>query len=57
MLLNRCLLYTAITRASRLCVVVAREDCLERMVSNEVQNNRCTGLRRQITKYVLPDGQ
>ena len=51
MLLNRCLLYTAITRASKLCVIVARNDCLERMVSNEAHHSRCTGLRRQIEKY------
>ncbi len=51
MLLNRCLLYTAITRASRLCVIVARSDCLERMVSNEIHSNRCTGLRRRIEEY------
>ncbi len=51
MLLNRCLLYTAITRASKLCVIVARKDSLERMVSNGMHSMRSTGLVRQIMKY------
>ena len=51
MLLNRCLLYTAITRASKLCVIVARQDCLEKMVSNEMHHNRCTGLGRHVMRY------
>lgn len=51
MLLNRCLLYTAITRASKLCIIVARGDCLERMVQNDSHAARCTGLCRQLASY------
>ena len=51
MLLNRCLLYTAITRAAKLCVIVARNDCLERMVKGEAHHTRCTGLMRHTRKY------
>ena len=35
MLMTRNLLYTAITRAKRLVVIVGREDCLRRMVDND----------------------
>ncbi len=48
MLLNRCLLYTAITRASKLCILVARDDCLSRMVSSDSHIKRCTGLIRKL---------
>ena len=51
MLLNRCLLYTAITRASKMCIIVARGDCLDRMVQNDSHASRCTGLVRYIKKY------
>ena len=51
MLLNRCLLYTAITRASKMCIIVARGDCLDRMVQNDSHASRCTGLVRYIMKY------
>lgn len=51
MLLSRRLLYTAITRASRLAVIVARSDSLEYMVSNASHALRRTGLRQKIIKY------
>ena len=34
MLMTRNLLYTAVTRARRLAVIVGREDCVRRMVDN-----------------------
>jgi len=52
MLLNRCLLYTAITRASKLCIIVARSECLDRMVQNDSHAARCTGLARYLYRYV-----
>lgn len=51
MLLNRCLLYTAITRASKLCVIVARSDSLGHMVSNDSHTLRRTGLVRMLERY------
>lgn len=48
MLLNRCLLYTAITRGSKLVVLVAKRESLERMVSNDSHAVRCTGLERRL---------
>ena len=33
-LLNRCLLYTAMTRAKKMLILVGREDCLAEMVAN-----------------------
>lgn len=53
MLLNRCLLYTAITRASKLCVIVARGDSLDRMVKNDSHAQRCTGLWRILHGYCV----
>lgn len=47
-LLNRCLLYTAITRASKLCVIVARDDSLEQMVKNDSHVVRRTGLTKKL---------
>lgn len=50
-LLNRCLLYTAITRAARLCVIVARGDSLEQTVKNDSHIVRRTGLIKKLTEY------
>ena len=35
MLMTRNLLYTAVTRARRLVVIVGREDCVQEMVDND----------------------
>ncbi len=43
-LLTRHLLYTAITRASRMVVLVGREDIIRRMVDNDIVDGRYTGL-------------
>ena len=44
MLLSRHLLYTAATRAQRMLVLVGREEVLEKMVVNNRQAMRYTGL-------------
>lgn len=44
MLFNRSLLYTAITRAEKLVVLVGREDVLRYMVQNDFRRERYTGL-------------
>ncbi|MCL2433709.1 MAG: ATP-dependent RecD-like DNA helicase [Clostridia bacterium] len=45
-LLTRNLLYTAMTRARRLCVFVGRDDTLHRMAHNKQTDKRVTGLVR-----------
>ena len=44
MLLSRNLLYTAVTRAQCIVIVVGREDALRTMVENNRQSMRYTGL-------------
>ena len=44
MLLTRNLLYTAVTRAKRLVVIVGREACMRGMVDNNRILRRYTGL-------------
>ena len=44
LLLQRNLLYTAITRARKLCVLVGDPRALRRMVENDAVANRNTGL-------------
>ena len=48
MLLTRNLLYTAVTRAKELCVLVGMPDCLHRMVDNNRITARCTALARRL---------
>lgn len=45
MLLNRCLLYTAITRAKHLFIVVGDQEVLNTMISQTEQIHRYSGLR------------
>ncbi len=45
MLLTRNLLYTAVTRAQSIVIVVGREDAVREMVANNRQSMRYTGLR------------
>ena len=44
MLLTRNLLYTAVTRASRMVILVGREEVLKTMVKNDMHTTRHTGL-------------
>ncbi len=47
-LLNRNLLYTALTRAKRLAVFVGREDILETMIKNKKQSVRFSSLKERL---------
>ena len=44
LLLTRNLLYTAVTRARRMVILVGREDIVRTMVDNNRQSMRYTGL-------------
>ena len=48
MLLQRNLLYTAVTRARRLCVLVADDAAVRRAVGNDRVARRWTGLGRRL---------
>jgi len=50
MLLTRNLLYTAVTRAQSMVILVGRSDIIERMVDNARQSMRYTGLARRMKK-------
>ena len=50
MLLTRNLLYTAVTRAQNMVILVGRSDIIERMVDNNRQSMRYTGLARRMAK-------
>ena len=47
-LMTRNLLYTAVTRARQLVVVVGREDCVRRMVGNNRITRRYSGLQQRL---------
>ena len=51
MLLTRNLLYTAVTRAQRMVILVGRSEVIERMVDNDRQSMRYTGLAVRLKKY------
>ena len=50
MLLTRNLLYTALTRAKNLVVLVGTEEVIRRMVENDHEIRRCTTLARRLTE-------
>lgn len=52
MLLTRNLLYTAITRAKRMVILVGRADIPHRMVENNREILRYTTLKEQICRYI-----
>ena len=52
MLLTRNLLYTAVTRAKSLVVLVGMERYLANMVKNDYINKRYTGLRQRIRSKI-----
>ena len=49
-LLTRHLLYTAVTRARRMVILVGREDIVQTMVSNNRQSMRYTGLAHRLAR-------
>ena len=48
MLMTRNLLYTAVTRARKLVVLVGREDCVHRMVANNRIAMRYSALSKRL---------
>ena len=50
-LLTRNLLYTAVTRAQRMVVMVGRPQVVQGMVENNRQVNRYTGLKFLLSQY------
>ncbi|NLW42112.1 MAG: ATP-dependent RecD-like DNA helicase [Tissierellia bacterium] len=50
-LANRNLIYTAITRAKKLLVLVGKEDRLQSMIANTFMSKRYTGLEGKIKEY------
>lgn len=50
MLLTRNLLYTAVTRAQRMAIIVGREDIIEFMVGNDRTAKRYTGLAARLAE-------
>ncbi|MBR6890208.1 MAG: ATP-binding domain-containing protein, partial [Clostridia bacterium] len=48
MLMTRNLLYTAVTRAKRLVVLVGRESCLRAMVDNNRITRRYSALEKRL---------
>jgi exodeoxyribonuclease V alpha subunit len=51
-LLNRSVLYTAITRARQLLIIVGREDTIGTMVQNAKVGRRYTGLKLRLQRKV-----
>lgn len=54
-MLTRNLLYTAVTRAKKLCVVVGHESALMHAVGNADVDSRFTGLTRRLAPAAVPD--
>ena len=50
-LLNRAVLYTAITRAQELLVIVGEEEIVARMVNNNRRSMRYSGLKYRLMQY------
>jgi len=48
MLQSRNLLYTAVTRASQMVILVGEREILQNMVENDYHADRCTMLTRMI---------
>ena len=50
LLLTRNLLYTAVTRARRMVILVGRQDIVQTMVDNNRQSMRYTGLAYRLAR-------
>ena len=50
LLYTRNLLYTAVTRAKELCVIVGRKETLRAMIQNKRENERYTGLSKRLVE-------
>ena len=51
-LLSRNLLYTAVTRASQMVILVGGRDVLQKMVANDYHADRCTLLKGMLLKEI-----
>ena len=51
MLMTRNLLYTAVTRAENMVILVGREEYVKKMVENNRQSMRYTGLAKRLAKF------
>ncbi|MBE6538378.1 MAG: ATP-dependent RecD-like DNA helicase [Ruminococcaceae bacterium] len=51
MLMTRNLLYTAVTRAEDMVIIVGREECIVKMVENNRQSMRYTGLAQRLADF------
>lgn len=54
MLMNRNLLYTAVTRAKKCVCIIGTEQAVSGMIDNKVENTRYSGLRVQIEEIYKP---
>jgi exodeoxyribonuclease V alpha subunit len=54
MLLTRGVLYTAVTRAKELLILVGRDDIVQKMVANDRQARRYSGLRARLAALGAP---
>lgn len=52
-LLNRNLLYTAVTRAKKCVCIVGSDETFQQMIDNENQQKRYSGLKYQIQNFVM----
>jgi exodeoxyribonuclease V alpha subunit len=52
MLMTRNLLYTAVTRAKKLVVIVGRESCMRAMIDNDHIDRRFSALDRRLTQWL-----
>ena len=57
MLMNRNLLYTAVTRARKCVMILGSSDAIRQMVENEDQLVRFTGLQDQINEVMSYEEQ
>ena len=55
MLLNRNLLYTAVTRAQKCVVILGNKETVDTMIENEEQLKRYTGLKTRILEAMSAD--
>ena len=51
MLLTRNLLYTGITRAKKLLIIIGSKNLIEFMINNSDVKKRNTGLKQKLIKY------
>ena len=52
MLLNRNLLYTAVTRAKKCVVLIGNRSCVDAMIDNQMEDRRYTSLEERIRELI-----